>query len=157
MSSHRDPADAMSTFGDNTGRWAYEDSLNALVPVDLVASAGQLLEQYGYGSSDFIWEKARGSATFVRRGSTVLAGVNGNPGKVSLTALEWFLDEAEPDQAIVIFSAWGFSPKARSMADRVDVALFRFTAIDRVEPFNKVALRRVRRRPAAGGPSALDP
>ena len=157
MSSPGDPVDPMSTFGDSTGRWSYEDSLGALVPVDLVASAGQLLEHHGYGDSDFIWEKARGSKTFVRRGAAVLAGVNGDPGNVSLSALEWFLDEAEPDQAIVIFSAWGFSLKARSVADRLDVALFRFTAVDRVEPFNKVALRRVRRRPAGGKVSPRPP
>jgi hypothetical protein len=42
---------------------------------------------------------------------------------------------------VVIFSAWSFSAKARSSADRLDVALFRHTAIDRVEPFNKAALQ----------------
>ena len=153
MSPPADFGDLVSTFNDNTGRWVYEDSLNALVPIDLVHSTGRLVALYGYGPADFIWEKARGSKTFVLRGPSVLAGVNGDPGKTSLTAVEWFLDEAEPGQEIVLFSAWGFSAKARSMADRLDVALFRFTAVDQVEPFNKVALRRHRRRPGASGPA----
>lgn len=80
MSSPGDPVDPMSTFGDKTGRWSYEDSLGALVPVDLVASAGQLLEHYGYGDSDFIWEKAR-LPSARGWGCEALAGAAPSPGR----------------------------------------------------------------------------
>jgi hypothetical protein len=144
-----DALDDLIGFDDASGRWTYEDSLGELVPIDLVNSTEVLLRELGYGPSDFIWEKAKGSKSFVRRGRAVLAGVHGSPGKVTMTALEWFLDEREPAQEVVIFSGWGFSSKTRTFADRLDIALFRYTAIDQVEPFNKTALARVRRQQAA--------
>ena len=153
MTPPADFGDLVSTFNDNTGRWVYEDSLNALVPIDLVHSTGRLVARTATGPPTSSGRRPGAPRPTSCGDRHTYAGVNGDPGKTTLTAVEWFLDEAEPGQEIVLFSAWGFSAKARSMADRLDVALFRFTAVDQVEPFNKVALQRHRAHPGAGGPA----
>lgn len=148
-----DRNDPLRPLRDRSGRWVYEDSLDALVPIDLIESSRALLRDLGYGDTDFIWEKARRSPSFVLRGTRVLAGVHANPGKLTLSGLEWYLDEREPGQEVAFFSAWGFSSNARSLADRLDIAMYRFTDLHRVEPFNKTALARLRRpRPRPGAP-----
>ena len=93
MTPPADPGDLVSTFNDNTGRWVYEDSLErARAHRPRAQHRPSRRAGYGYGPADFIWEKARGSKTFVLRGPSVLAGVNDDPGKTTLTAVEWFLD-----------------------------------------------------------------